>query len=142
MKIVDLFLPVARLYWFIFRPETYGVKVVIYSGDEILFIKNNYGTRSWTFPGGGIKRGEMPENAARREVKEEVGINLDKVNFVSRILSEKEYKKDNIFVYRANTENMNFKIDDLEIQEAKWFSKNNLPEMSPVAEEILTLLNQ
>ena len=28
----------------------------------------------WTFPGGGVKRGETPDAAARRELAEEIGL--------------------------------------------------------------------
>ena len=66
-----------RVYWFIFRPQIYGVKCLIEFEDSILMIRNTYGDMRWTFPGGGYKRNESPEMAAAREVREEVGISLE-----------------------------------------------------------------
>jgi 8-oxo-dGTP pyrophosphatase MutT (NUDIX family) len=34
------------------------------------------GQEYWSFPGGGIKRGETPQRAARREVSEELGLDV------------------------------------------------------------------
>lgn len=45
--------PILKIYWFIFRPKTYGVKVILRCGGKFLLIRNSYGKKHWTFPGGG-----------------------------------------------------------------------------------------
>lgn len=132
-KIIKFFNPViwffVRIYWFIFRPNGYGVKVVITCSDDILFVRHTYGYKTWTFPGGSIKNAENKEDAIKREVKEEIGIDLDQVNFLGHFISTKEYKKDNVFVYCSEVKNKDFKKDDFEIEEARWFNINNTPKL-------------
>jgi len=55
-------------------PEV-GIATVIVSNEngEILFIEHSESDRFWELPSGHIKEGENPENAGRREVREETG---------------------------------------------------------------------
>ena len=59
-----------------------GVSVVIRRGDEVLLGKRlkSHGIGSWCTPGGHIEFGETPEEAARREIMEETGLELGKVS--------------------------------------------------------------
>ena len=43
------------------------------------------GLEYWTLPGGGIATGESPEEAVRREVREEVGLTALSVRFLERV---------------------------------------------------------
>ncbi len=61
------------LVWLIIR-FTLRVRILIIVDNEILLVKNLFGVNVWTLPGGGIKRGEDPLTAARRELKEEVSL--------------------------------------------------------------------
>lgn len=71
--LTPILLPIVRLYWRIFKPKTFGVKVIVENNDKFLLIRNSYGRKRWTFPGGKIENNEEPKDAAFREVKEEVG---------------------------------------------------------------------
>lgn len=51
-------------------------RVFIRVGDELLVVKGWLSRGDWSFPGGGLKRGEDPANGAIREVLEETGITL------------------------------------------------------------------
>lgn len=55
-----------------------AVRAVVLNGVNILLIKTNRG--DYKFPGGGVKEGESHENALIREVKEETGYEVIKVN--------------------------------------------------------------
>lgn len=132
---------VAKIYWFIFQPKTFGVKVVIRNGGEVLMIKNSYGGwNKWMFPGGGVNKGENFEEAAKREIKEEVGVDLIDVRKVGEYTSNKEYKKDTVFVFLSEVSSKNFKLDNKEIAEAQWFGLDNLPEISDYSRNILSML--
>jgi 8-oxo-dGTP diphosphatase len=56
-----------------------AVAVLIGDGGRILLGKRGTGTRQsgrWSFPAGFVERGERVEDAARREAKEETGLNI------------------------------------------------------------------
>ena len=48
-------------------------------GDEFLFLRRSSGDHvgTWAFPGGHIEKDESPEQAAAREVHEEIGRQID-----------------------------------------------------------------
>jgi ADP-ribose pyrophosphatase YjhB (NUDIX family) len=131
---------VRKMYWFIFRPTTLGVKVVVIHGEKVLMIKNTYGKDVWTFPVGGVIRNESPESAAKRDVLEEVGIGVSSVRMLGEFISALEYKKDTIKCYSASIDNPVIVIDGDEVKEARWFDKTALPhDMSSIAQKVMML---
>ena len=56
-----------------------GVGVVVWHDDRVLLIKRGKPPRvgQWSLPGGAQKLGETLADAARREVREETGIDVD-----------------------------------------------------------------
>ena len=56
-----------------------GVGVVVWRGDRVLLIKRGKPPRQgqWSLPGGAQKLGETLAETARREVREETGIDVD-----------------------------------------------------------------
>ena len=59
-----------RIYWFIIRPNTQGVKCVLVNDGKVLMIRRRFGTDKWVFPGGAIHPGESAEAAIRREIRQ------------------------------------------------------------------------
>ena len=117
------------------------MKCIIRRNGKILFIRNTYGKGYWNFPGGGIEKGESPEEAVRREVKEEVGLPLNKVRHVGKFLSTLEYKKDNIDVFVADVNEEVLQIQKAEIRDYQRLALDNLPEpLATVAKRSLALL--
>ncbi|WP_433129658.1 NUDIX domain-containing protein [Micromonospora sp. CA-240977] len=70
-----------RAYWRIVKPTTHGVQALIIhpvDSDRVLLVRHSYGDQSrWRLPGGGYRPArETPEQAARRECVEELGVEL------------------------------------------------------------------
>ena len=63
-----------------------GVSVIGRDLDgRILLVRHSYGPDQWFFPGGGIKQGESAEDAARRELLEETGCEIEGLRLVDVI---------------------------------------------------------
>lgn len=135
---------IRKAYWFIFRPKTFGVKILIESENKYLLVKNTYGGHYWTLPGGGIARKESKEEAIIRELAEETSlrVNLDDLRYLGAYKSNLEFKKDTVFCFYSNIEKeKNIIVDQKEIQVAKWFDKNNLPkDISRATKESIQML--
>lgn len=56
---------------------TVAIFVFIEKGESILLVKQNYGLKFWSLPGGVMENGESINQAALREVKEETGLEID-----------------------------------------------------------------
>jgi ADP-ribose pyrophosphatase YjhB (NUDIX family) len=61
------------VYWRVFRPHTFGVCVGVWWQGRLLLVRHSY-KAGWSIPTGQRRRSEPPEAAARRELREEVGI--------------------------------------------------------------------
>ena len=63
-------------------PAQYALSAVVYAerGDEILLLQRAEGSAlagQWFLPGGLVEHGELPEDGARRELREEAGVEID-----------------------------------------------------------------
>ncbi len=100
-KIIHILL---NAYWRIFRPKTYGVKVLIVHPQDphkILLVLHSYGdTTLWNIPGGGYNpRKETPATAAAREVREELGVELSAVQSIGQYYTEAQGKRDTVELF-------------------------------------------
>ncbi len=128
MKTYKILNRLRKIYWFILRPKTVGVKCLIEnSAREYLLIKTTYSGDYWAIPGGGVKSGESVENAVTREVSEEVGINVTNLKLVGSYSSDIEYKRDMIHLFTAKVSSHYFNLNQGEISVAQWFPKDQMP---------------
>ena len=66
-----------RRWWRVRRPRRSSVVVVAFDArGRVLLARHSYGPPLWSLPGGGMSRGEHPEQAAEREIREELGCGL------------------------------------------------------------------
>ena len=61
--------------WFNSLAVRQSAGVIFRAGDEVFLVKPGY-RNYWVWPGGMLNQGEAPEQAARREVREELGIEV------------------------------------------------------------------
>lgn len=133
-------LVLSRSYWFIFRPKTFGAKVILINNNEVLLVKNTYGYKL-SLPGGGIKKGESPQDGAKREIFEELGIRMNMLKPLGSIVSTLEFKKDTIYVFYADLKDRNVVIDAVEIESAEWMplDKTDSKKVGLVTQQMLNL---
>jgi 8-oxo-dGTP pyrophosphatase MutT (NUDIX family) len=63
-----------QLGWFVRRPRTLGAHALALTPErKLVLVKLRY-ARDWRVPGGGQERGETAEQAALRELREEIGM--------------------------------------------------------------------
>lgn len=58
--------------------------IIIHEGKLLVLKRNKYGNKFFVLPGGGIDKGETPQQAAEREVREETSIESNTVRAVYR----------------------------------------------------------
>lgn len=141
MKLLSIWLltiayEIIQLYRRIFQPITLGVRVILIKNDSLLFVKHTYMYPDrWYFPGGGLKPGESPEQAARREAKEEVGADLGELRLVGIYTNQEARNSDNIIVFCCSnfslSDEINNNRENLEISTSQNFPIQTLP--SPLA---------
>jgi len=108
-----------------------GVGVIVNKNRKILLIKRkgSHGEGTWAPPGGHIDFGESVLDCAKREVKEETGIeikNLKILGFTEDLF--KQDKKHYITIWVSSEwKSGKVKMGDREFSEVKWFSWRKLP---------------
>jgi len=106
------------------------VGVLIQNPEGKFLIMHGSKFTHWTIPGGHIEIGESIEEAVKREVKEETGLDVYDIEFVSieENVFDKDFYKDRkpihaIFLdYCAKTDEKEVKPDGREFNEYKWVS--------------------
>ena len=109
------------------------VGIITNKRNEILILDHFFRLHhTWGLPGGFIGPFEPPEDAIRREIKEEADLELEDLRLV-RIRNAESHIE---ILFRANGIG-EAKVNSKEIKEVGWFSIHNLPEISNVQVEIL-----
>ncbi len=78
------------------------VKAVITNGNKILLLKNDQG---WDLPGGHVHEEESLDDALKREIKEETGLEIEEFEKLN-------LTHDKITFYRAKTSSVDVKLSD------------------------------
>lgn len=96
-----------------------GVAVVFNHKNEVL-ITQRQDLRNWVFPGGGIKKGELIEEAVIREVKEETGIDVKLEKLVTTYIIDHFLRWAIVFVFKAKYKKGKLKRQKGEVLSVKW----------------------
>lgn len=118
------------------NPKPTVTGVIINSDRKVLLSKRTIEPFAgwWDLVGGYMSEKETPEEALRREIKEELGVgckSLKLLDFFPGEASYKQYKYPVISIcYLVELDSENFNLDTSEIGEARWFSAAELPQIA------------
>jgi 8-oxo-dGTP diphosphatase len=103
--------------------------IITDAGGRVLLLKHRFRPGSgWGMPGGFIEAGEQPEEALRRELREEISLEVEKLKLFTVRAFKRSRHVEIVFTARAigNPDQLGF-----EIQKAAWFSFDELPNELP-----------
>jgi len=100
--------------------------LVIDSSDRVLLLHHRFRPGGgWGIPGGFMRPREQAEEAVRRELREEIGLEIELVN-VAFIRTLQKYRQVEI-IFRCAPKGIPLPRG-FEINRAEWFELNSLPE--------------
>ena len=101
--------------------------MIVYRDDgKILLVRGRFSRQKWTLPGGGVKHNENYEQAAVREVSEEIGLKIHNLRYLGKANSHESYAKFSVRVFVAHASDYDIKCN-FEIMESRWFNRDYLP---------------
>ena len=120
-----------------------GAAVIVTDADSRVLLLERADTGGWGLPGGFMEPGESLEETARREVMEEVGLELDELTLMSVFSGPEQYFRypngDQVFnvttVYTARARCWTLQLDPEEVTTAQLFPVHDLP-TNPIAPEV------
>jgi 8-oxo-dGTP pyrophosphatase MutT (NUDIX family) len=128
--------PLARIWWRLRRARHEGALVAVYVGSSLLLVRSSYRS-AWNFPGGGIRAGEAPEAAARRELSEEIGVTAPTLRPAGAITGFWDGRRDRVHLFELRLQRLPaLQLDNREIVAARLVSPGELHRMAltgPVA---------
>lgn len=123
-----------------------AARAIVIRNDELLVIdRDKFGKQYLTLPGGRIEMGEQPEEAIRRELREETGLEIGACRLVFVEEAGDPYGTQHIFLCeyingepKLSESSEEAAINKLgqNIHTPKWVAINNLDEKPFVSEEL------
>lgn len=124
--------PLARMWWRLRRPKHEGAGVLVYVKQKLLLLRASY-RAEWTLPAGGIRRGETPEAAARRELYEEVGLMAGTLTPVGNVRGNWDGRDDLVHFFELRLDQLpELHFDNREIIGARLVSAAELGGLSVI----------
>lgn len=102
------------------------VAAVIKDGDRIFATARGYGEfkGQWEFPGGKIEEGETPQQALRREIKEELDTDIEVGKLIYTV--EYDYPKFHLSMDSFWCNIISGSLELKEAEDAKWLTKDTI----------------
>lgn len=121
--------------WMINGKVLVGVSGALLNDEnQVLLLRHRFhNTRIWGLPGGWLSRGETVYDCWRREVREELALELS----VEAILCHRAFRHTLEFNLLGRIRGGELRIDPVEILEARFFSADDLPPMEPHVAKII-----
>lgn len=122
-----------------------GATTLIFNNKNEILLNLRSDTNTWGIPGGSMELYETIEETAVRELKEEAGISVDKLELVA-VLSGDEYYFEYpngdkmctvIVLFKVLNYTGEIKVSDNESKQLKFFSLDALPNMESRAKTII-----
>jgi ADP-ribose pyrophosphatase YjhB (NUDIX family) len=109
--------------------RTRGVKLIVSNAEGcVLLVRHSYGRSDlYMLPGGGIARGEVPADAALRELREETGCVARAIAPFATYESRTEGRRDTVYLFTARTDDRPV-ADGRELAEARFVDPAALPD--------------
>jgi 8-oxo-dGTP diphosphatase len=117
-----------QLLWLAQPKFTVGISAVVLNDhDDILLLRHRFrACDDWQFPGGYIARGETPDAAIRRELREETGLDVEVIRHVAADVGHPLHLDLYVLVRVAGG---SLTLDERELLEARFFSPARLSDV-------------
>lgn len=109
------------------KPTINVVGAAIFNdGGELLCAQRGHGSLigKWEFPGGKVEKGESDQEALKREIKEELNIDIEVSDLIDENYNEYPDNNVNLKVYKCKY--LSGTIKDTEHQDLKWTKTENI----------------
>lgn len=111
-----------------------GVTGAVVQDGKVLYVRRNYEPNkgTWTLPGGYANHDETLDEAVRRELHEETGIEIRVQDIIG---VRTRYSEDGgavLVIFRASVESGVPKADDYEVSAAEFFDAAQIAALTPV----------
>lgn len=129
--VYNLILPIAKLYWYIFKPQSFGARVLIIhpqDPNKVLLVLHSYGNSTlWNIPGGGYKpKKESADAAAKREVFEELGVEITNLSVLGEYQTTGEGKIDTVTMFSGTVIDVGDICLNHEISQLAWVEQETI----------------